>query len=490
MWISVLSRVWVWIVLSFISSVVAPHSAETSSPSLNLLHAFRAHYAQFEAVMDQIHAEPTDPFLLQLLGEDLHRFSQLAHERLESSHHGRPEVVFTEHTGRPGRPRTVINPDFLHFAHHHHTTTGLSHFLDVPRATVRRRLLECGIALPGTGPFNFPPRGINELQSIDPDDVLNEDAPPPSQLPDDIRAEAATIPSSSSSGHITNISNEQLDSLLGQLRIHFHRAGIRMLDGMLRRLNIIVPNERIRQSLIRIDPIHRVFDRIRIRRRGYSVPGPNSLWHHDGHHRESVHNVRIERLWVDISHYCSQAWHDMFTLLEMHHGLQVSNPNHIWLLQHLFLPMINEQLTFWAESWNHHRVSQRTGPARSPEDMFVFDSLVNGVRGDDLHQFAMTDEELEVFGVDWEGLQDETLLRTLRSHYTDEGSGSWLGRRGPPPDLNEVAVNPPSVLLSHGQVNFLDQQLQHHIRLPHEQEVIQLWIDALALATTMYPNEF
>lgn len=80
MWISVLSRVWVWIVLSFISSVVAPHSAETSSPSLNLLHAFRAHYAQFEAVMDQIHAEPTDPFLLQLLGEDLHRFSQLAHE--------------------------------------------------------------------------------------------------------------------------------------------------------------------------------------------------------------------------------------------------------------------------------------------------------------------------------------------------------------------------------------------------------------------------
>lgn len=180
----------------------------------------------------------------------------------------------------------------------------------------------------------------------------------------------------------------------------------------------------------------------------------------------------------------------MFTLLETRHGLQVSNPNHIWLLQHLFLPMINEQLTFWAESWNHHRVSQRTGPARSPEDMFVFDSLVNGVRGDDLHQFAMTDKELEVFGVDWEGLQDETLLRTLRSHYTDEGSGSWLGRRGPPPDLNEVAVNPPSVLLSHGQVNFLDQQLQHHIRLPREQEVIQLWIDALALATTMYPNEF
>ncbi|KAJ3881370.1 hypothetical protein F5051DRAFT_322009 [Lentinula edodes] len=486
MWISVLFPVWIWVVLSSILLVVAPNAAETrNSPSSSLLDAFRAHYAQFEIVMGQVHTEPTDPFLLQLLGEDLNQFSQLAHEHRAIFEPEEAQIL-----------QSIIDPNFLHFAHRHRTTTGLSHFLDVPRPTVRRRLLECGLASPGTGPFNFPTRGTDELHSSNSDEVLDANAPQPLQLPDDVQAEAAAIPSSSSPGYVTVISNEQLDSLLTRLRIHYHRAGIRMLDGMLRRLNILVPYERIRQSLVRIDPVHRVFDRIRIRRRGYSVPGPNSLWHHDGHHREllilflSVHNVRIERLWVDISHYCSQAWHDMFTLLETRHGLQVSNPNHIWLLQHLFLPMINEQLTFWAESWNHHRVSQRTGPARSPEDMFVFDSLVNGVRGDDIGQFSMTDEELEVFGVDWEGLQDETLLRTLRSHYADEGPGSWLGCRGPPPDLNEVAVNPPSALLTHVQVAFLDQQLQHHIRLPREQEVIQLWIDALAIATTMYPNEF
>ncbi|KAJ3927263.1 MAG: hypothetical protein NXY57DRAFT_904237, partial [Lentinula lateritia] len=125
-----------------------------------------------------------------------------------------------------------------------------------------------------------------------------------------------------------------------------------------------------------------------------------------------------------------------------------------------------------------------------PEDMFVFDSLVNGVRGDDLDQFTMTDEELEVFGVDWEGLQDETLLRNLRMHYSHEGSGSWLGHRGSPPDLNEVAVSPPSALLTQEQVIFLNQQLQHHVRLPREQEVIQLWIDALVIAKTMYPDAF
>ncbi|KAJ3860488.1 hypothetical protein EV359DRAFT_49016 [Lentinula novae-zelandiae] len=204
----------------------------------------------------------------------------------------------------------------------------------------------------------------------------------------------------------------------------------------------------------------------------------------------SVHNVRIECLWVDVSHYCSQTWHDMFTLLEMRHGLQVSNPNHISLLQHLFLPIINEQLAFWAESWNSHRVSQRNGPACTPEDMFVFDSLVNGIRGDDVRQFAMTDEELEVFGVDWEGLQDEVLLAALRRNYIHEGPGSWLGRRGPPPDLNEVIVDPPSIILTQQQVASLDQQLNNHVRLPWEQEVVRLWIDALAIARTMYPHEF
>ncbi|KAJ7900776.1 hypothetical protein B0H13DRAFT_1560470, partial [Mycena leptocephala] len=45
-----------------------------------------------------------------------------------------------------------------------------------------------------------------------------------------------------------------------------------------------IPERRDRQSLLRIDPVQRVFQRITIRRRTYSVPGPNSLWHHDGQH--------------------------------------------------------------------------------------------------------------------------------------------------------------------------------------------------------------
>jgi hypothetical protein len=57
-----------------------------------------------------------------------------------------------------------------------------------------------------------------------------------------------------------------------------------MLRGMLQRLGYRISRERITQSLLRIDPVQRVFQRILIRRRVYSVPGPNSLWHHDGQH--------------------------------------------------------------------------------------------------------------------------------------------------------------------------------------------------------------
>ncbi|KAJ3909291.1 hypothetical protein F5879DRAFT_1007149 [Lentinula edodes] len=460
-------------------------SGNVDNPN-GLLDAFRAHYEQFQIILTQVYSQETDSFLLQLLGEDLEQFGQMvnqhttlfAPEELQVLQNGVQLMIID------------INPEFLHWAYTQRSTSALAHFLGLNRDTVRQRLLDYGIALPGQNPFPSTPdtSNISSSTSQHEDNILDAQIPDPIQLPEQIRAEAASIPSTSS--YLSHMSNDQLDSLLSQLRVHYSRAGIRMLDGMLRRLGHIVPYERIRQSLIRIDPIHRVFERIRIRRRGYSVPGPNSLWHHDGHHRKSVHNVRIERLWVDVSHYISQSWNDLFTILEMRYGLDITNANHIWLLQHLFLPTINEQLAFWAESWNHHRISQRNGPARSPEDMFGFDMLVHGIRGDSLDQFAMSDEELEVFGVDWEGLQDEVLLRALRKNYSGEGSGSWLGHRGPPPDLNEVVVNSPAGSLSHGQVVSLDEQVLHYNREPQEEHVARLWVDALAVARVMQPNLF
>jgi hypothetical protein len=109
----------------------------------------------------------------------------------------------------------------------------------------------------------------------------------------DLTAAGSSEPAGTASGStsaasftrpLSDISDDELDILLTQLRTHYRRAGITMLNGMLLRLGYRIPRERIRLSLICIDPVQRVFQRIRIRRRVYSVPGPNSLWHHDGQH--------------------------------------------------------------------------------------------------------------------------------------------------------------------------------------------------------------
>jgi hypothetical protein len=83
-------------------------------------------------------------------------------------------------------------------------------------------------------------------------------------------------------------------------------------------------------------------------------------------------------------------------------------------LHHLFLQTLNQQLAFFAESWNHHQIQIHGGPNRSPIDMFGFDMLVHGVRGDHVYseEDGLTDKELEVYGVDWEALQNERILQS------------------------------------------------------------------------------
>lgn len=227
-------------------------------------------------------------------------------EALNESHHGRPTIVEVVHTGQPGRPAISIDPDFLRWAYSLRSTSSISRFLGVSRQTVRNALLEHGITSPQQNPFleNSVAEGGLELNlaanldinstssSDDSDPLLNPDLPIPSLLPSDINstspsAEPAagdTMQASSYTGPLSSITDGELDELLLRLRSHYCRAGITMLDGMLRRLGHRIQRERIRQSLTRIDPVQRVFERIRIRRRVYSVPGPNSLWHHDGQH--------------------------------------------------------------------------------------------------------------------------------------------------------------------------------------------------------------
>ncbi len=171
-------------------------------------------------------------------------------------------VVRTQHTGRPGRPRSVIDETFLRWAYEQRSTTAIANFLNVDRSTVREALVDYGIASPGTAPFPYHDGTYtgNTLGTT----------PNPRQLP----------------GYLSDISDRDLDILMFGIKASYRRMGVSMMDGMLRGLGVRVPEKRIRDAMLRIDPVHRLFDRIRIRRRGYEVPGPNALWHHDGQHGE------------------------------------------------------------------------------------------------------------------------------------------------------------------------------------------------------------
>jgi hypothetical protein len=331
------------------SSGLEPELTENDT---ELLSAFRTHYYRFEQAVNEAKAVSADSNVLARLGDDLDEYSglvtqvcaavllypaqiflslvlqhaaifnsaelailqanlavmkdEIRHQygqALDSSHHGHPVLTEQVYTGRRGRPAIHIDPDFLRWAYSLRSTSSISRFLHVSRQRVRSALLEHGIAVPQADPFihsrdledsepnhdatgdiGADPQAGSAAQTATADNLLNPDLPLPPAFPPDIPSQHTV----SFTAPLSTLSDADLDELILCLRRHYCRAGVTMLHGMLLRLGHRIPRERIRQSLLRIDPVQRVFERIRIRRRTYSVPGPNSLWHHDGQHGKKI----------------------------------------------------------------------------------------------------------------------------------------------------------------------------------------------------------
>ncbi|KAG1893178.1 uncharacterized protein F5891DRAFT_963393, partial [Suillus fuscotomentosus] len=163
------------------------------------------------------------------------------------------------------------------------------------------------------------------------------------------------------------LSDEELDEITEQVLELFPNFGRRMLNGHFRFLGHHVPRSRILESYARVHGAPTtMFGARRIRRQVYSVPAPNSLYHHDGQHGFSVHNIRIKRLWRNVTQGFGRKWKLFFQLLEVHHDLKPNLDAHIWLLHHVFLDALNEDAIQWAEAWNHHRLCIPGGGQRSP----------------------------------------------------------------------------------------------------------------------------
>ena len=84
----------------------------------------------------------------------------------------------------------------------------------------------------------------------------------------------------------SSISEEELDGTVAAVNSTFPTWGVRQMYGHLISLGIRVQILRVQESLSRVDPEGSFLRRLRcLKRRRYSVPGPQSLWHIDGNHK-------------------------------------------------------------------------------------------------------------------------------------------------------------------------------------------------------------
>ena len=84
----------------------------------------------------------------------------------------------------------------------------------------------------------------------------------------------------------STISDQELKRIIEDFKVqHEPTTGRSMTLGHIKSIGIRAQQQRLAKALAKVDPIN---SQIRwaslIRRRKYKVPGPNSLWHCDGHH--------------------------------------------------------------------------------------------------------------------------------------------------------------------------------------------------------------
>lgn len=89
----------------------------------------------------------------------------------------------------------------------------------------------------------------------------------------------------------------------------------------------------------------------------------------------SVHNQRIERLWVDVFKGCLALFYQVFMYLEEQNVLDVSSDEDMFCLHYVFKPVIDQRLKVFQESYNRHPLT--TSGNRTPYQLFVRGTLEN-----------------------------------------------------------------------------------------------------------------
>jgi hypothetical protein len=173
-----------------------------------------------------------------------------------------------------GRPRKEIDKQFLAGALTLRGPTGIARSLNCNPRTVRRRALDYGLADPGAPCYQDIPQADGTTRR-----VWQSTGPPIAAISD--------MPA-------------ELDREIADILCLFPTFGRSMLAGALRSRGFRVPQDRIEASYLRVHGAPpRLFGERRLERKKYSVPGVNSLWHHDGQHSRCFPALR-PRLTSDI----------------------------------------------------------------------------------------------------------------------------------------------------------------------------------------------
>ena len=99
----------------------------------------------------------------------------------------------------------------------------------------------------------------------------------------------------------TDISDQELDSLIQSYKETHPNDGEAMIIGHLRACEVYIPRSRIRESIHRVDPIGvEETSRTTIRRREYHVEASNRVWHIDGNHKLIGWKLLSTGLWMGI----------------------------------------------------------------------------------------------------------------------------------------------------------------------------------------------
>ncbi|KAJ8692156.1 hypothetical protein PTI98_009494 [Pleurotus ostreatus] len=359
-----------------------------------------------------------------------------------------PQPVSIVSSGACGRPRKVIDPDFLHNAlegGRKISIAKLARLLNVSRQTLYTQLKEHNIH--------------HEFDKL---------------------------------------TNGELDTIVQKSREVRPTSGLRYLQGFLSHQGLRIQKTRISEALQRASGLgQKVKQQTVIKRRVYEVSRPNALWHIDGHHKlihwgivifgvvdgysrmitglrasdnnradtalsvfleavenhgqpsrvrgdrgrenkgiavymiltkganrgsfiwgPSTRNTRVECLWVEIGTQFGQQWRAFFQRLEDQHQLDRHNPHHLWLIHVLFLNDINTDCQSFQATWNAHPIGGR-GHDNSPNDLHLTGRLQHGEYHDDCDNIP-PEEITAAYGVNSAETPSDPVQNNHLQHDGDE----------------------------------------------------------------------